>query len=219
MTGSWIDRFPRLASLDGPHRDGLLAASRVRLVPAGTVIFSPGKSADYLLLLLAGRVRVQQVSPGGREIVLYRIAGGESCVLTTTCLLAHEDYTAEGIAETDAEAVMIPRRTVDGLLARSEPFRQFVFAAFSVRISDLFLVIQDIAFAHIDIRLAQRLLLLAEAGVVTATHQQLATELGTAREVISRQLQEFQRRGMVENRRGEIRITDPRAMEAYGGHD
>jgi len=215
MQGEWIERFKGLSHLASDLRRELSERSAVVRVPAGQVIFGPGKSPENLLLLLTGTVRVQQTSESGREIVLYRVEAGQSCVLTTACLLAHEDYTAEGVTETEVEAVAIPRTVFDDLMARSDAFRAFVFDSYSHRITELFRVIDEIAFGRIDVRLAQRLTSLARGGdEVRATHQQLATELGTAREVISRQLQEFQRRGWISQARGVIRLTDPRALTA-----
>lgn len=216
---NWIDRFKGLASLPAGIRDRLVTRSTVVRVPAGHVIFGPGKSPDNLLLLLAGTVRVHQTSESGREIVLYRVEAGQSCVLTTACLLAHEDYTAQGEAETDVEAVAIPRAVFDELMAQSAEFRTFVFTAYSRRITDLFRVIDDVAFGRIDMRLAARLTTLAgERREVKVTHQQLATELGTAREVVSRQLQEFQRRGWIGQSRGTVLIEDPRALAGLASH-
>jgi len=137
------------------------------------------------------------------------VHAGESCVLTTACLLAYEDYSAEGIAETQTRAVAIPRAAFDKLVSASIEFRQFVFTAYSKRITDLFVVIEEIAFRRLDIRLAQKLIELCGAeDTVLSTHQKLAVELGTAREVVSRQLQEFQRRGWIEQTRGTIRLID-----------
>ncbi len=204
----WIDRFPGLVGLDPEVRTGLVDRSRVLSVPTGTVVFGPGHEPENMLLLLEGTVRVQQTSESGREIVLYRVRAGESCVLTTACLLAHEDYTAEGIAETDVVASAIPRAVFDDLVARSEQFRQFVFNAYSRRITDLFMIIEEVAFRRMDIRLAQKLLELEQDGAVQTTHQKMAAELGTAREVISRQLSEFHRRGWVAQSRGVIEITN-----------
>jgi CRP/FNR family transcriptional regulator len=209
----WTARFAGLARLAPELRAELIAESRVATVPQGTVIFGPGKAPEHLLLLLEGTVRVAQTGDTGREVFLYRVQAGESCVLTTACLLAYEDYLAEGVAETEVTAAMVPRRTFEGLVARSPEFRRFVFTAYSRRITDLFRVIEEIAFRRIDVRLAEKLLALAGPdGVVQATHQALATELGTAREVISRQLSEFQRRGWVELARGELRVTAPAAL-------
>ena len=152
---------------------------------------------------------MQQTSEGGRDIVLYRVEAGESCVLTTACLLAHEAYSAEGVAETDVRAVAIPRPAFDRLMASSQEFRDFVLTAYARRITDLFRVIDDVAFGRIDVRLAGRLIALADrSDDVAATHQQLATELGTAREVISRVLQDFQKRGLISQSRGHITLRD-----------
>ncbi|KAA9009475.1 Crp/Fnr family transcriptional regulator [Histidinibacterium aquaticum] len=210
----WIAQFEGLSTLPPELRDELLEGSEVVEVPAGTQIFSPGQSADNFLLLLKGTVRVQQKSETGREVFLYRVHAGESCVLTTACMLAFEDYAADGVAETDVRAVAIPRRTFDDLAGRSPLFREFVFKAYSRRITDLFTLIDDIVFQRMDVRLAARLLELAdEAGVVHATHQVLASELGTAREVISRTLSEFHRRGWVEQARGEVRLSGREGLE------
>lgn len=206
-TSDWIQQFEGLRRLPDDLRRDLVDGSKVISVPAGTQIFEPGQSADNLLLLLAGTVRVQQRSDTGREVILYRVNAGESCVLTTACMLAFEDYAADGIAETDVTAVAIPRATFDDLAGRSDIFREFVFKAYSRRITDLFTLIDDIVFQRMDVRLAARLTELADKDdVVHATHQVLATELGTAREVISRTLAEFQRRGWVEQSRGQVRL-------------
>lgn len=214
MEGSWIDTFPGLSRLPNEIRAELEAGSHIVSVPAGTQILAPGQSADNLLLLLAGTVRVQQRSETGREVFLYRVHAGESCVLTTACMLAFEDYSADGIAETDVRAVAIPRTTFDGLVAKSPVFREFVFTVYSRPITDLFTLIDEIVFQRVDVRLASRLFELAdEGGVVHATHAVLATELGTAREVVSRTLSEFHRRGWVEQSRGEVHLTDRSGLE------
>lgn len=207
MDTSWIDRFPGLSRLPPDLRDALVTGSKVIYVCEGTVIFSPGQSADNLLLLLEGTVRVSQHSDTGRDIFLYRVNAGESCVLTTACMMAFEDYSAEGVAETDVTAVAIPRQTFDDLAARSPVFREFIFTAYSRRITDLFTLIDQIVFQRMDVRLAGRLLELAKDDEVKATHQALGVELGTAREVISRTLADFQRRGWIEQSRGTVRLV------------
>lgn len=214
MEHSWIDRFKGLSRLPDDIRAELEKGSQIVSVPAGTQIFAPGQTADNLLLMLEGTVRVQQKSETGREVFLYRVHAGESCVLTTACMLAFEDYSADGIAETDVSAAAIPRRTFDDLVAKSPVFREFVFTAYSRRITDLFTLIDDIVFQRMDVRLAARLLeLVDENDVVHATHAVLGTELGTAREVISRTLSEFHRRGWVEQSRGEVRVTGRAGLE------
>lgn len=210
MTNSnWLATFPGLKKLAPDIAKPLIETSKVTRLHAGTRIFGPGEVPEAYLLFLKGTVRVQQASETGREIVLYRVSAGESCALTMACLMGHDAYQAEGIAETDVEAVAIPRATFDDLIARSPLFRRFVFTAFSARIMNLLRVIRDIAFSRIDVRLAQRLLeLSADAGHIEITHLQLAAELGTAREVVSRQLNEFQRRGWISTSRGAIEVVN-----------
>jgi CRP/FNR family transcriptional regulator len=214
MTHTWRATFPGLAGISGTVSDILDKQARMTRLSKGAVIFGPGHPAENLLLLVAGTVRVQQLSDAGREIVLYRIHSGESCVLTTACLLAFEDYSAEGIAETDIEAIKIPRDAFDEFMSVSKEFRAFVFEAYSKRITDLFMVIEEIAFKRMDIRVAQKLLELQDAqSALHLTHQQLAIELGTAREVVSRQLKEFERRGWLTLSRGEIDLRDTAAID------
>lgn len=214
MDDTWICKFKGLSRLPDDIRAELKAGSQIVTVPAGTEIFAPGQTADNLWLLLDGTVKVQQKSETGREIFLYRVHAGESCVLTTACMLAFEDYSAEGKAETEVKAVAIPRKTFDDLVAKSPVFREFVFTAYSRRITDLFTLIDDIVFQRMDVRLASRLLELADGdNVVHATHAVLGTELGTAREVISRTLSEFQRRDWVKQSRGEVRLIGKEGLE------
>ena len=211
---NWPDQFPGLQRL-GPEIIGLLLSqSAVISLAAGSRIFGPGQAPESYILLIEGTVRVQQASESGREIVLYRVTSGESCALTTACLMGYEDYLAEAIAETEIRAVAIPRATFDALIARSADFRRFVFTAFSRRVTDLFRIIEDVAFARMDIRLAQKLLELAKnSDQIATTQQNLASELGTAREVVSRLLTEFQRRRWITSTRGSIAITDRPSLQ------
>ena len=221
-TTDWIDRFEGLDALPEEARRSLREGARVSRFAAGAVLFEPGQAADRLLLLLSGTVRVLQSSDSGREVFLYRVQAGESCVLTTASMLAFEDYATTGLAETEVEAVEIPRVLFDALVAESRPFRDFVFRAYARRITDLFTLIDDIVFQRLDVRLAGRLIQLADRdGVVHATHQVLGTELGTAREVISRLLSEFQKKGLVKQARGAVCLIEPEALArlARGGNE
>lgn len=219
-TADWVDRFSGLSRLDEATKAQLTDRSAVIDVPRDTVIFGPGNSPENMLFLLDGTVRVQQVSETGHEIVLYRIEAGQSCVLTTACLLAYDDYSAEGVTETPVRAAAVPRAVFDELVATSKPFRDFVFAAFSRRITDLFLMIDEVAFQRLDVRLAGVLMKLSSSGAkISTTHQKLSVELGTAREVISRQLSEFKRRGWIEIGRGSVTLLDREAVGRLAGQE
>src|SRR5512138_1356456 len=209
MPTDWTDRFAGLARLTPAERRLVAERAQVVQLPAQTTIFAPGLPAENFLLVLDGTVRVQQVSSGGREIVLYRVTGGESCIMTTACLLSQDTYNAEGVTETPVEAVTVPKAVFDELMGCSAEFRRFVFSDYASRLTDLLHVVEEVAFERIDKRLAQKLLERADGeGRLGATHQELAVELGTAREVVSRHLKEFQRRGWLDLTRGEIRLRD-----------
>lgn len=206
---AWVERFPGLSQLDASTKSALLAGSQLVDITKGSSVFAPGKTASNLLFLLAGTVRVQQTSSSGHEIVLYRAHAGESCVMTNACLFAYQGNAAEGIAETPVQAASIPKQLFDKLLAESSSFRDFVLYAFSRRITDLFQMVGEVAFKRLDARLAEKLLELADADeVVTTTHQKLSVELGTAREVVSRHLKQFQLNGLVAVSRGKVAILD-----------
>ncbi len=209
-----IGRIPSLAELEPDCRRRLREAGRFVTLPAGTVLFRPGDACAGWLILARGTVRVQLVDPGGHEIVLYRVGRGESCILTTCCLLAGNDYEAEGIAETELEALTVPRAVFEELLGRSPAFRRLVFTSFAVRLADLMALVSQVAFARVDVRLAALLLEQERraAGPLELRHQDLATELGTAREVVSRQLKEFERRGWVRLGRRAIALRDRSAL-------
>lgn len=220
LTKDWVSQIPGLQNLEPEAKKQLLSESAVLAVPQKTTIFGPGHAPQNMLFLLEGTVRVQQVSDTGHEIVLYRIHAGQSCVLTTACLLARGEYTADGIAETDVTAAAIPANIFDQLVAQSKTFRDFVFTAFSKRITDLFLMIDEVAFQRLDVRLADKLIALSdEQQIVSTTHQRLSAELGTAREVVSRQLQEFQRRDWIEQGRGKIRLLDKSQLQQLASHN
>ncbi len=220
MNESWLEQFPDLAALPAEDRRLLSARAMQVSLPAGTTIFAPGVEAESFILVLDGTVRVQQVSPNGREIVLYRVTGGETCIMTTACLLSGEAVSAEGVAETDVDAVALPKAAFEEAIARSPGFRRLVFADYSHRISDLMHVVEEVAFERLDKRLAQRLLDLAGPdGAVCATHQDLATELGTAREVVGRQLKELERRGWLDRARGRIELKEPEHLKALADAD
>ncbi len=214
MITDWTERFKGTAGLPRSVRDRLLEVARIVKIHEGAQVFSPTKVPDSLFFLYEGRIRVFQSSESGREITLYRVDAGESCVLTTACMLAEEAYSAEGIAETEITTIVLPKPAFDMLVAEEEAFRRFVFAAYSKRLIDLLRVVDEVAFGHLDVRLAERLLVLAgNLKEISATHQQLASELGTAREVVSRILSDFQKRNLIAQSRGRITLLDKNALK------
>ncbi|HHI93880.1 MAG TPA: Crp/Fnr family transcriptional regulator [Gammaproteobacteria bacterium] len=212
IDSTWLDHFPALQSIDDEAWLLTLAEAGTLSLPAGVTVFHEGDVCQNYLLVLAGSVRVQKLSESGKEIVLYRVEAGQSCVLTTACLLSSEFYHAEAITETTVEAVTIPLPAFQQALA-VPAFREFVFATYGERVTSLVTLIDAIAFGRMDARLARLLLTMADAGdVVHATHQILARELGTAREVVSRLLKEFERHGWLALQRGCIHLQQRQVL-------
>ena len=211
----WLAQFPRLEALTATAR-ARLGRDAVRVsLPAGARAFGVGAACEHYLLLASGRVRVQMLAESGREIVLYRVTGGETCVLTTSCLISGEAYAAEAIAETESVAFLLPRAVFNELMSAEPAFRDFVLRSWAARLADLLLLVEEVAFRRVDARLAHCLLERADAaGVVSLTHQELAVELGTAREVVSRQVKEFERRGWVQAERGAVHLLERDALRS-----
>ncbi len=211
----WISRFEELSRLDDEDRRFIERHAKVIELAPDQAVFAPGKRPEAFLLVLEGSVRVHQFGANGREIVLYRVSAGESCIMTTACLLSGEDYLAEGITETPVKAIALGRAEFEAMMARSPGFRRLVFSRYASRVTRLMEVVEDIAFERLDRRLARKLLELSRgAGVLDATHQSLAVELGTAREVVSRQLKAFAERGWITAGRGQVAIVDRTALAA-----
>jgi CRP/FNR family transcriptional regulator len=182
-----------------------------RLVAAGQTLFAPGELCSHYVFIRHGRVRVELLASRGQQLVLYRINSGESCVMTTACLLGTSPYFAQAITETQVDLLLMPVAGFRRRLAESEAFREFVFSGFSERLASMMQRTAELATHTVDQRLAAVLLAQGESaadGVVQLTHQQLAVEAGTAREVVSRRLAVFESRGLITRERGQIHLKD-----------
>ncbi|HMV62803.1 MAG TPA: Crp/Fnr family transcriptional regulator [Rhodocyclaceae bacterium] len=197
--------YPVLAGLPDAARRRLGDHARRISVPAGTALFDERQACQGFPFVLAGSIRVIKAAPSGRELPLYRVAPGETCIISSACLLGHAAYNARGVTETDTTLLLLPDTDFQSLLA--EPaFRDFVFQLFSERIADLMQLIEEVAFRKLDQRLAA--LLLGKGQRLHTTHQQLADELGSVREIVSRLLKGFAEQGLVALSREQIEIRD-----------
>jgi CRP/FNR family transcriptional regulator len=213
LSDDWRQLFPQLAA-DKESRDAILSdAYRVQL-PADRTVFSSGTLCENYLLLLAGSVRVQMIGEAGREALLYRVHPGQSCVLTTCCLLASESYPAEGYTEAAVSALSIPKQVFDRTIERSPGFRRFVFANLGGRIAEVISRMEQVAFQPVERRLTAYLLQQARHGTLRKTHQEIAVELGSVREVISRHLKRLESKGVVRLGRSTVEVVDLPALEA-----
>ncbi|MBV1786587.1 Crp/Fnr family transcriptional regulator [Marinobacterium sp. D7] len=211
MSSNWLDHFPALQTIKTSGWQQACDQARVVELPAEKPVFQTGDSCRQFLLVLEGSVRVQKLSDSGREILLYRVEAGQSCILTTACLLGSKHYQAEAFTESTVKAVVIPSAAFRRAMDDSAALREFVFAGYGQRLTELLMLIEAIAFGRLDCRLAAYLLNQGP-GPLKTTHQQIARELGTAREVVSRTLKEFERRGWLRLSRASIELLEPEQL-------
>lgn len=210
-----LDRYPALAALPADLASALEADALPVHLPVGTVVFRPGQACTGLPLLLEGRVKVSQFGEGGRQLVLYRVEPGQTCVVTSGCLLDASAYAAQGEVEWPTRAVALPAGLFRRLLDGHAPFRALVFGQFSERLQTLMAVVDAVAFHRLDERLAAWLL--ARGARVAMTHQAIADELGSAREVVTRVLRQFAEDGLLQVSRDGIAVLDREGLAARAG--
>jgi len=199
--------------MDEVHLPSVLRDAAQIVIPAQRRVFSQGQLADNLLLVFSGSVKVFARSSEGREVVLYRVQAGEMCALTTACLLGHTAYPAEAITESQTVAIKLPVDQFDRLMNESDSFRRFVFSGFSSRLAEIMKRFEQLLLDSVHRRLADFLLQHRnDDGVVGMTHEMLAQEIGTAREVVSRHLKSMEQEGLLRTRRGHIDILQTGAL-------
>ena len=209
---AWLESFPPLLNLETNAREILSKTARIVEAPIGTIGYREGGVCGAYVMRLAGQSRVYKMSAGGREILLYRVNAGETCVITTTCLLGNSNYPASTIVEEPIRDVIIPSAAFNQLMIDSKVFRTFVMTNYGALISDLIVLLDEVAFHSLDARLA-KLLLDAGSATISRTHQLMADELGTAREVVSRQLKRFEQKGWVQLGGGHVEISNRTKLE------
>lgn len=205
QTGQLTALYPVLADLPEALRHACLEEAMVMTVAAGTIVFDGGQPCQGFPFLLEGGIRVIKTAASGRELPLYRVLPGESCLISSGCLLGHNDYNARGVATSETTLVLLPTLRFNELLGCS-PFRDFVFSLFAERMADLMQLVEEVAFHKLDQRLAN--LLLGKGHTLHTTHQHLADELGSVREMVSRLLKGFAEQGLVRLGREQIEILD-----------
>jgi CRP/FNR family transcriptional regulator len=204
--------YPSLADLPAALRDELAHRVTLLRLPAGSTLFRERDACAGFPMVLSGRVRISRVLADGRELVLYDVGPGESCVLSTSCLLGNARYNAHGACDTDVELALLPRELFDRLVAEHPPFRTAVFNLFGERLVRLVELAEAVGFQRVEQRLAAALLGLGAE--VRMSHEKLAQRLGASRETVSRALKAFEGQGWVRLGRGVIELVEPQALRS-----
>jgi len=205
-SNEFIKIFPALSGSRDSLAKELLAASRVQDVPAGSRLYAEGDACAAIAFVLNGEIRVYKISESGREITLYEIGPGETCILNASCILSGTTYSANAVTLTTARILLIPSTIFRRLMGEHEDLRAFVFSLLSQRLSSVMELVEEVAFDRMDGRLMDYLIEKSENNRLETTHQKVANDLGTSREVVSRLLKDFERKGQVKLGRNEITL-------------
>lgn len=198
------------------HSETLIRTSGVlRRVESGAVLYRDGDNCSHLPLVVSGELILTKHAENGRAITLYRVEGGQSCILSTLSILNSDVFPAEATTRGASTLLLVPAEVLRRLIDRDEWWRRFVFATYHQRLSGLISLIEEVVFGKLDVRLAELLLQRTNLGhrSLETTHQELAEELGSSREVVSRLLKDWERQGVVELHRGEVTIKDRTSLK------
>jgi len=213
--GGVTKSFPFFSTLPPGALETLLAQSVRRSLQHKQVLARDGGECAYLPFVLEGTLRIYKASEGGKELTLYRIERGESCILSATCILNGGSFPAIAEAEGATEVLLFPSKLLLRLVEDNTEWRRYVFGLYSRRLEDVLSLVEEVAFHHVDARIAAYLIKRAAAhkGVVSRTHGQIADELGTSREVVTRILKDLEADGLIATARGRVRVLRPDGLE------
>ncbi len=209
-------QFPLLGNVAPEFRQKFFRSATLVSIAAGQTIASEGSECAQLALVFTGTVRVYKLAASGREITLYRVGQGDSCVLTASCIMSETPFPAIAETETDVEAVIIPSRQASEWMSESKPWSAFIFGLVSRRLAEVITVLESVAFHRMDERIAAYLIAMAAQGAtVNMTHHKIAADLGSTREVVSRILKGFEEKGWVTGARGKLTINNLPGLQAF----
>ncbi len=205
----FLKTFPAFKGMsDGQLQDFLSACSRQK-ASAGSRLYSEGDACSAIAFVLSGDIRVFKISETGREITLYEIGPGETCILNASCILSGKPYPAHAVTLSAVDLMLCPSRHFRRMVTESEQMKNFVFSIMTQRMAMVMELVEEIAFGRMDERLMDYLVEKSGNNLLASTHQQIANDLGTSREVVSRLLKDFERRKLVKLSRNSITLLRP----------
>ena len=200
--------YPFLGALSDGETDSIRQYSVLKTLPAGETIFLKGDTCSFFAFILSGRVRVFKTGETGREITLYRFEKGESCILTASCIMSKNTFPAEAEVEEEIQTVLVPNELLREFVKEYDPRRKYFFDLLSSRLSEVMEIVEEVAFRKMDSRIADYIISNSTEGVLNATHLEIASELGTSREVVSRILKDLEKEKLIILDRGKIIINN-----------
>jgi len=206
----FFQTFPFLLDATEEIKFQVLNHTKVVTIPKGKIIFNEGDECTQMAFILSGTLRVYKTAENGREITLYRLRSGDSCILTASCIFSNTYFPAVAVAVNEVEAALIPSDIFRTWINRYEVWRNYTFNLLAQRFSEIMAVLEEVAFKRLDIRIARLILNLSEnkQADVKIKHKDIAMELGSSREVVSRILEQFASENILVLKRGSIMVQD-----------
>lgn len=212
-----IEAFPFVGEMDARLQARLFSAILEKHLDDGEVLVREGSECGYLPFILSGTLRVYKIGEQGKELTLYRVDRGESCILTATCILNRGEFPAIAQAEGSTDLLLVPAALFTSFIDEFASWRRYLFALYAKRLEVVLSVVEEVAFHHVDARIATFLLESADSPAIRATHQRIASEVGTSREVVSRILKDFESEGLIATSRGLINVVAPASLKRRTG--
>ncbi len=203
----FVEIFPAFRNNPGLASE-VIAHSHYKTIARDQVIYSEGDACSAIAFVISGEIRVFKIGEGGREITLYEIEKGETCILNASCILSKMSYPAHAVTVLDTGLLLIPAGDFRGMLSRYEEMRDFVFTLLSRRLTSVMTLVEEVAFRRMDLRLFEYIEEKSDDGKLNMTHQKIASDLGTSREVVSRLLKDFERQGKLILSRNLIQVAN-----------
>lgn len=186
----------------------LILQGRLQTLPEKSIIYGEGDNCSAIALVISGEIRVYKSNDAGRELTLYEIGPGDTCILNASCILAGIGYPANAITAAKTEVLLLPAGVFRQLLDTHSELQLYVYTMLSQRLTAIMALIEEIVFNRLDRRLFDYLVERSDNNIVAKTHQNIANDLGTSREVVSRLLKDFALKGIVRGERNVIEILD-----------
>jgi len=202
----FLKTFPAFTRSDDALISTLVSAGQRKTIPAGAQIYRVGDACSAIAFVLSGEIRVYKIGQGGREITLYEIGPGETCILNASCILSGRTYPAHALTLAETVVFMVPSDLFHRLVNEFDIMRDFVFTLLSQRLTGVMELVEEVAFGRMDERLMDYLVEKSQDNRLETTHQKIANDLGTSREVVSRLLKDLERKGTVRLSRNEINL-------------
>lgn len=214
---SVLERLPFWKLLTDSEKELVRQNAVIRLYKKGTRVYSSERECLGMLFVMQGEMRTYLLSEEGREVTLFRIYPNDLCVLSASCVISQISFDTQMSAQKDTEALIIPPNIVLFLKEKNLSVRCFLYELATKRFSDVMWAMQQILFKRLDQRLA--LFLMQESqrlgtDTIHMTHEQIAQQISSAREAVARMLKQFSEDGLVELKRGAIRLLDQKELKA-----